>query len=63
MEENISDNTLMIKKKDMENLSGLMEDNTKENGKMVNNTVKEFILMPKELPEKDYGLKEKEKNG
>jgi hypothetical protein len=30
---------------------------------MVNNTEKEFTLTPKELPEMDYGLKEKEKNG
>ena len=37
MVDNIMDNMLMIRSKELENIHGLMEDIMKENGKMVNN--------------------------
>lgn len=40
-----------------------MEENIKDNGKMVNNTVKEFTLTLKEKKKLENGLMEKELNG
>lgn len=47
----------------MENLNGLMEENTKDNGLMENNMEKVFILTPREKKNKENGLMEKELNG
>jgi len=42
-EEDMRENTLMIKKKVRAYSTGQMEENTKEDGKMENNTVSEHI--------------------
>lgn len=51
MEENIKDNTLMIKNMVLENSSGQMEECIKVFGKMDNNMVKVFIEEAMELKE------------
>ena len=43
MEDNTLENMLMIKKKDMEFLNGLMAGSMKANGVMANSMEKEFI--------------------
>jgi len=63
MVENMSDSTLKTKNMDSENSNGQMAENTKDYGKMENNTEKEFTLMLKEKRNKENGLMVKELNG
>lgn len=53
----------MIKNMDTECLSGQMDVNTKDIGKMANNMAKEFILDQMEVKEKENGIMEKGRNG
>lgn len=46
----------MIRNKDLGSLVGLMEDATKDNGKMENKMEKEPIKINKELKRTGYGL-------
>lgn len=50
----------MIKSTERENSLGLMEENTKDNGKMENNTEKELILDQTDKKDKENGMKERE---
>ena len=45
----------MIKKKDMDNSVGLMEELIKDNGKMANKMGKELIKIKKEYKEVEFG--------
>lgn len=54
---------LKIKNTDSENSNGLMEEDTKDNGKTENNMEKEFTLMLKEKKKLENGLMEKELDG
>ena len=47
----------------MEFSRGLMEESTKEIGKMENNTEKDFILEATGKLKKELGIKERKKNG
>ena len=63
MVENTKENMLMTKKKEREDLYGLMEESTLEAGRMENNTAMENILTKRETPEKVYGRTDREFNG
>lgn len=47
----------------MENLPGLMEDATKDNGKMVSKMGKEYIVIKKEWSVQVYGPMARKLNG
>ena len=49
----------MISVKDKAHLAGLMVDNTLDNGRLVNSTVKEPILALKVIKSQDFGRTEK----
>ena len=53
----------MIKKKEKDDLNGLMADNTSVNGRMENNMAMENILTKKVIQERAYGRMVKEYNG
>lgn len=55
--------TIWIRSTDMEYIHGQMADNMMECGRMVNNMVKEHIMMQQVKEEKAFGLTEKELNG
>ena len=64
MEENMKENIKMIKKMDLVHLNGQMEKDIKAIGKMENKMEKEnFISLLKINGKKEFGKKEKEKNG
>ena len=50
----------MIKRMVLENINGLMVEDTLEIGKMESNMEKEFTFQLKGLREKDSGMKEKD---
>jgi len=51
---------LKTRNMDLVNSNGPMVENIKVNGKMENNMVRVFILMPKEKKKQENGLMEKE---
>jgi hypothetical protein len=51
---------LRIRRKATEYSNGLMAECTRVNGKMVNNTVREYLSIKKEIKWKQNGRKEKE---
>ena len=64
MEEYILENIKMIKKKEKENIIGLMEGNIKEIGKMGSNMEKDFFICHQKIfGKKEFGIMEKELNG
>jgi len=63
MEEGMMEIIVMIKNMVMVFLNGLIIENTREIGKMENNTGKEFISGQMESKEKENGLMEKELDG
>jgi hypothetical protein len=55
MEENIKEILLMIKRKVMEYIIGVMVVNMKVNGRMINNMEREFILIKNKKELKVFG--------
>jgi hypothetical protein len=64
MEGNMKENIEMIKKKDMENLNGMVEKNIKDIGKMESNMEKDYYIVSKiKIGEKEFGKMEKGLDG